>query len=225
MLKFIPVPISDHDAILGTNFNQKFANEMASFYAPFHLKNRDIQVAKETWEYAVTDSIPNATWVGAGKNVVDVKTPLADLDVKGISITNFQKKKYTTEASFLQNNKRENTGKFSKLFERSHYKELKEMFVDPLLTKNVGTNNLHLFFVIRELETKKVFYAIFKVIHSSLTDEEFIKQMTPDADTGVLIPVIDTEYGKTYVYSSKRRLEVRLNCRGLTDFLVYSHSY
>jgi hypothetical protein len=225
MIKFIPVPISDHDAILGASFNKKFANEMASYYAPFQLKNRDIQVAKETWEYAVTDSILNAIWAGAGKNVIDVSTPIADLDVKGISISDFQKKKYTTEASFLQNNKKENTGTFSKLFETSYYKELKEMFVDPILTKNVGTNNLHLFFVIREIKTRKVFYTMFKVIPNSLTDEEFIKQMTPDAKTGVLIPMIDTKYGKTYVYSSKRRLEVRLNCKGLADFLVYSHTY
>jgi hypothetical protein len=99
------------------------------------------------------------------------------------------------------------------------------MFVDPILTKNVGTNNLHLFFVIREIKTRKVFYTMFKVIPNSLTDEEFIKQMTPDAKTGVLIPMIDPKYGKTYVYSSKRRLEVRLNCKGLADFLVYSHTY
>lgn len=225
MLKFTPVPIINHDAILGKDFNKNFAKEMQAYYSPFQKKKRDIQVAKETWEYAVADSITNAKWVGAGKNVVDVKAPLADLDVKGISISHFDKMTHSTEASFLQNNKIENTGKFSKLFETQNYTGLKEMFVDPLLTKINGTNNLHLFFIVREKETKKVFYCLFKVEATNLTDEEFIKQMKPDAKTGVLIPIIDPTYGKTYVYSSKRRLEVRLNCTGLMDFLVYSHNY
>ena len=60
MLNFIPVPVTEHDAILGKKFNKKFANEMSAYYLPFQNKKREIQVAKETWEYAVSDSIPNS---------------------------------------------------------------------------------------------------------------------------------------------------------------------
>ena len=121
MILFTPVSICKHDTILGADFNTKFAAEMHSYYAPFVAKNRDIQVAKETWEYAVADSIVGANWCGAGHNVVDVNTPIADIDVKGISTNDMEKYKLTTEASFLQNNKQKNDG-FAKLFEQKKIK-------------------------------------------------------------------------------------------------------
>ncbi len=223
MIKFSPVPISEHDSILGKDFNMNFAKEMKSYYAPFVAKGRDIQVAKETWEYAVADSILGASWVGAGKNVVDVKTPIADLDVKGISI-GFISDNQTTEASFLQNNKQENDG-FGKLFENKDYLALKEMFVDPMDTKILGTNNLHLLCVIREKTEKNVYYCLLKVETSTVTDSEFLTQMTIDGKRSVSLPMIDPTYGKTYIYIAKRRLELRLNGLGLNPFLVLSHSY
>jgi hypothetical protein len=223
MIKFVPVPIKDHDLILGKDFNSKFAKEMKEYYKPFVKKNRDIQVAKETWEYAVSDSISNAEWCGAGKNVVDVKTPIADLDVKGISIgviTDSQ----TTEASFLQNNKQENDG-FGKLFENKDFLALKQMFVDPMDAKVKGTNNLHLLSIIREKSTRKVYYCLLKVESSTISDSDFLSQMTIDGKRSVSLPMIDSTYGKTYIYIAKRRLEIRLNGQGLKSFLVYSHSY
>lgn len=223
MIKFIPVPVNEHDAILGSNFNQLFAQEMQSYYSPFVAKNRDIQVAKETWEYAVADSIFNSEWCGAGKNVVDVKAPIADLDVKGISIgviTDSQ----TTEASFLQNNKQENDG-FSKLFENKDFLALKQMFVDPMDDKIKGTNNLHLLSIIREKSTRKVYYCLLKVESNTISDIDFLSQMTIDGKRSVTLPMIDPTHGKTYIYIAKRRLEIRLNGEGLTPFLVYSHSY
>jgi hypothetical protein len=63
MFTYTPIDKKDHDAILGVGFNTSFAAEMAEYYAPFVTRKRDIQVAKETWEYAVADSIPDATWV------------------------------------------------------------------------------------------------------------------------------------------------------------------
>lgn len=223
MIKFSPVPISGHDSILGKDFNTNFAKEMKSYYSPFVAKGRDIQVAKETWEYAVADSISGASWVGAGKNVVDVKAPVADLDVKGISIGSISDNQ-TTEASFLQNNKQENDG-FSKLFENKNFLALKEMFVDPLDKKILGTNNLHLICVIREKETKNVYYCLLKVETSNITDTDFLSQMTIDGKRSVSLPMIDPTYGKTYIYIAKRRLELRLNGEGLNPFLVLSHSY
>jgi hypothetical protein len=223
MIRFTPVPISDHDLILGKDFNKKFASEMKSYYAPFITKGRDIQVAKETWEYAVADSIVGASWVGAGKNVVDVKSPIADFDVKGLSIGTITDSQ-TTEASFLQNNKQENDG-FGKLFESKDFQALKEMFVDPMNKKIAGTNNLHLLGVIREKSTKNVYYCLLKVESSTLTDTEFLSQMTTEGKRSVSLPMIDPQYGKTYIYIAKRRLEIRLNGLGLSPFLVHSHTY
>jgi hypothetical protein len=223
MFKYIPVPLKDHEVILGKDFNTKFAAEMTAYYAPFIAKNRDIQIAKETWEYGVADSIPNAVWVGAGKNVVDVQVPNYALDVKGLSIARLGDS-YSTEASFLQNNKKENDN-FNKLFESQDYTALKTMFVDPLGDKVAGVHNLHLLAIVREKKTKAVYYTLLKMEKSSLTDAEFVAEMKMDAGRSVTIPMIDSAYGKTYIYIPKRRLEIRLNCDGLKDYLVYSHSY
>jgi hypothetical protein len=224
MIKFLPVSINDHDLILGKDFNSKFAKEMKEYYKPFVKKKRDIQVAKETWEYGVTDSIDGAIWAGSGHSVIDVKTVNADIDVKGLSTNDMTQYKLTTEASFLQNNKQQ-TDNFVKLFENKNYKELKEMFVDPLLIKHKDINNLHLFAIIREKDTHKVYYCLLKVDKSTLSDKDFISQMSPNGKRSVTVPMIDSTYGETYLYIPKRRLELRLNVQGLKPFLVYSHSY
>jgi hypothetical protein len=223
MLKFIPVPVEKHEAILGCDFSANFAREMADYYAPFIKKKRDIQVAKETWEYAVADSIPGASWVGAGKNIIDVDAPMADLDVKGISVDTMPG--MTTEASLLQNNKKKNDNVLT-LFANRDWTELKKMFIDTWSSKVNATENLHLIAVVREKSTKKVYYCLLEVAQDDeLTEEVFLDRFSLDADRGVEVPMIDSKFGKTYIYMPKRRLEIRLNCDGLKDYLVYSHSY
>jgi len=221
MLKYIPVPVSEHDAILGSDFSKNFEREMREYYSPFIKKNRLIQIAKETWEYAVADSIPGATWVGAGKNVVDVIAPGIDIDVKGISVGKLGKT-FTTEASFLQNHQTANDG-FVTLFKNKDFLALKKMFVDTWLEKTKNTNNLHLLAVVREKTTHAVYYCLLKVVDNPVTEQEFIDQMAVSGNRSVDVPLIDLEHGKTYIYISKRRLEIRLNCDGLKDYLVYSH--
>ena len=103
MIYYTPVPLSEHDKLLGSDFANRFAEEMKVYYAPFANKGRPIQISKETWEYAVADAIPGGEWVGAGKNVVDVITPKINIDVKGLSCGSL--KSISTEASILQNNK------------------------------------------------------------------------------------------------------------------------
>lgn len=223
MLKFVPVPISEHDSILGKDFAKNFAKEMKGYYAPFLNKKRDIQIAKETWEYAVADSIPGASWVGAGKNVVDVITPNASIDVKGISIAKMGKS-FTTEASFLQNNKTENDG-FGILFKNKDYQALKNMFVDPWLDKVNATDNLYLLAIVREKGKKDVYYCLLRIEESAILEAEFVKEMCVNGDRSVDVPLIDPNYGRTYIYISKRRLEIRLNCEGLQNYMVFSHSY
>ena len=144
-------------------------------------------------------------------------------DVKGLSCLDINARQ-TTEASFLQNNKKQNDG-FAKLFEEKDYSALKTMFVDPILGKIKNTNNLHMFCIIRDKSTNNVYYCLLKVEQSPFTDTEFLSKMTTDADRSVSVPMIDNIYGKTYIYIPKRRLEVRLNPAGMSTFLVLSHSY
>lgn len=221
MLKYIPVPVSDHDAILGQDFNQKFATIMQGFYQPYLDLGWEVDLSKTTWERVVANCIDHAVWVGAGKNVVDVQTPVADIDVKSQSVDVLGS--ITTEASFLQNNKRKNDH-FMKLFESNDFQALKEMFVDLWVDKVTGTNNLHLLAIIREKKNKNVSYCLLKLADDGLTEADFISKMQVSGERSVDVPMIDPEYGKTYIYISKRRLEIRLNTAGLKDYIVYSHT-
>ncbi len=197
---------------------------MHAYYQPFLSKNRDIQLAKETWEYAVADSIPDGDWVGAGKNVVDVSTLTAEIDVKGISVARVGRS-LTTEASFLQNNKLENDS-FATLFQEKDFRGLKNMFVDLWLDKVKDTKNLHLFAAIREKSNQQVHYCLLKVEDDpELTEDRFVEQMTLSGGRTVDVPLIDSVYGKTYLYIPKRRLEIRLNTNGLEKYIVHSHNY
>lgn len=219
MIFYEPVPKSQHEQLLGKDFNNRFASEMHAYYSPFLNKGRPVQIAKETWEYAVADSIDNAEWVGAGKNIIDVKAPNLEIDVKGLSCSTM--KNTTTEASILQNNKLENDN-FASLFENKDYNALKDMFVEPFVAKIKATNNLHVLCAVREKKTQKVHYCLLKVVHKE--NPNFVKEMFMDAKRSVSVPMIDPEYGKTYLYIPKRRLEIRLKMDKMSDFSVFSHS-
>ena len=220
MYKYIPVEIKDHEAVLGKDFSVNFATEMKSYYAPFIARNRIIQVAKETWEYGVADSIPGGIWAGAGNSVVDVRAPGIEIDVKGISIAKVGTG-VTTEASFLQNFRTENDD-FVSLFKNEDFAGLKRMWVDVWFEKVKTTANLHLLAVVREKSTHAVYYCLLKVVPTITTETEFVTEMSTQGRS-VSIPLIDPEYGKTYILLSKRRMELRLNCEGLKDYLVFSH--
>lgn len=222
MIYYSPVPISEHNQLLGENFANRLADEMKAYYAPFANKGRPIQISKETWEYAVADAIPGGDWVGAGKNVVDVTTPDINIDVKGLSCGSM--KSTSTEASILQNNKL-SSDNFASLFGKSDFGGLTELFVKPLADKVNAAGNLYVLCTIRhKLAGDKfdVYYCMYKV--ESKQNKKFINEMYMDAKRSVSVPMIDPEYGKTYLYIPKRRLEIRVNMDGMKNYLVYSHS-
>lgn len=216
---YTPVPIKEHARLLGKDFNNNFTQQMYAYYKPFLSKGRKIQLAKETWEYAVADSIPDAEWAGAGNNIVDVQTPTIQIDVKGLSCPTINSR--TTEASILQNNKSKNDH-FAKLFENKNMSGLKKMFIDPHTDKVNECKNLHIFCAVREMKTGKVYYCLFKAIKKS--NKNLINQMKLDGKRSVLVPLINKKYGRTYLYIPKRRLELRLEMQGLSEYLVHSHT-
>lgn len=220
MIFYEPVSIDEHSFILGKHFNEKFSDEMYAYYKPFIDKNRAIQLAKETWEYAVADSIPDGKWVGAGANIVDVETPNAQIDVKGLSTNSLST--ITSEASILQNNKQENDN-FASLFKNEDYTGLKEMFFDPFVEKTSKANNLYIFCSIREKKNKDVYYCLLRKVNK--TNKNFISDMQMSAKRSVSMPMIDPEIGRTYLYIPKRRLEIRLNMKGMMKYCVKSHNY
>ena len=209
MFNFIPVPLEDHEALLGKDFNSRFAIEMADYYAPFLKKNRKIQLAKETWEYAVADSIDQAQHMGSGNSMIDVRAPLLDLDVKGLSAKDLDGT--TTEASFLQVLK-SSADHYSQSWKNHDWADLKKIFVDPLVAKHHGTNNLHLFVIVRTSADQAVHYALLKVVPSTLTDAEFIEKMKLHGSRAIDLPMLDPSHGRCYIMIGKRRLELRLEC-------------
>lgn len=222
MIYYHPVPLEEHADLLGEDFANKFADEMKVYYAPFANKGRPIQISKETWEYAVADAIPGGEWVGAGKNVVDVSTPKINIDVKGLSCGSLNS--FSTEASILQNNKLESDN-FTQLFENAEFSSLKDMFVKPLQEKIKKAGKLYVLCAIRHKKGKDkfdVYYCLYKVTECEI--EDFEEQMYMDAKRSVRVPMIDSEYGKTYLYIPKRRLEIRVNMQGMEEFLQFSHS-
>jgi len=221
MYKIIPTPHSEYDGILGKNFNNNFVEIMKSFYKPFYEYNIPVDISKTVMEQVVSHSIVGGRWVGAGHNVVDVSTPMHDIDVKCVSSNNLRG--LTTEASYLQNNKEENDH-FNELFNSCDYNALKKMFVDPLDEKVKSTKNLQLLSIIRDKNKQEIYYTLLSVVNSDLTEKEFIEQMFM-VGRGVQIPMIDKRVGKTEIYKPKRRLEFRLNCDGMKNKFLYSHSY
>ena len=222
MIYYTPVPLTEHEELLGFDFCKRFADEMQVYYAPFANKGRPIQISKETWEYAVADAIPGGEWKGAGKNVIDVSTPKINIDVKGLSCGSL--KSFSTEASILQNNKLESDN-FTQLFEAAEFSSLKDMFVKPLQDKIKKAGKLYVLCAIRHKKGKDkfdVYYCLYKV--NEIQNDDFEKDMYMDAKRSVRVPMIDSGYGKTYLYIPKRRLEIRVNMEGMQDYLVYSHS-
>jgi hypothetical protein len=221
MYKIIPTPHFEYDSILGKNFNNNFVEIMKSFYKPFYEYNIPVDISKTVMEQVVSLSIEGGRWVGAGHNVVDVCTRTHDIDVKCVSSNNLRG--LTTEASYLQNNKEENDH-FNELFNSCDYNALKKMFVDPLDEKVKNTKNLQLLSIIRDKNKQEIYYTLLSVVQSDLSEKEFIEQMLM-VGRGVQIPMIDKRVGKTEIYKPKRRLEFRLNCDGMKNKFLYSHSY
>lgn len=223
MIRYEPVPLKNHDDILGKEFNTNFIEEMQRYYEPFITKGRSVQLAKETWEYAVADSIFGGHWVGAGKNIMDVTTPNANIDVKGLSSNSLTS--VSTEASILQNNKLASDN-FTSLFKQQDFNRLKEMFIDPLASKISKAGNLYLFCVVRHKKKNSmnfdVYYCLYKVAIED--NPTLVEQMSLDGNRSINIPVIDIRYGRCYLYIPKRRIELRVNMEGMKDFLVFSHS-
>lgn len=218
MIYYTPIHPSEHEKLLGKNFANNLAEEMKKYYSPFYDKGRPIQLAKETWEYAVADALPDGDWIGAGNNIVDVRTKDIMIDVKGLSCNSVTG--MTTEASILQNNKLENDN-FATLFENADYSGLMNIFVNPLVDKVLSAENLHILATVRMKNTGDVYYALLKV--EERKTENFVDKMYMDAKRSVSVPMIDSQFGKIYLYIPKRRLEIRLNIAGMQDYLVWSH--
>jgi hypothetical protein len=83
-----PMLVSEIQQLVGPNFIPNFQREVDEFMAPMrkHIaRGRPLSMGKETWEYAVADSIVGSDWAGAGNSIVDVRIGTdIGLDVKSV---------------------------------------------------------------------------------------------------------------------------------------------
>jgi hypothetical protein len=83
-----PMLVSEIQELVGPNFIPNFQREVDEFMAPMrkHIaRGRPLSMGKETWEYAVADSIVGSDWAGAGNSIVDVRIGTdIGLDVKSV---------------------------------------------------------------------------------------------------------------------------------------------
>ena len=100
----VPLTVKETKTLLGKGFATTFQTEMDLIIAPLRkyiAKGYPLALGKEQWEYVVADSIPGATWCGAGKSLIDVS--IGDnkgIDVKGVGRS--KRAKSTAEASMFQ---------------------------------------------------------------------------------------------------------------------------
>jgi hypothetical protein len=218
MKTLIPVPIADHGTLLGPDFNKNFANIMHEI---FMLQNRIgiPLITKETWEYAVAKSIPNARHCGSGNGTVDVRTPLLDIDVKGLSVAK-STQTLSSEASMIQCLSKE-TNVYAEYYKNGDMLNVKRIFVDRWFAKTNNDSNLHLFVILRNNEDHSVNYCMFKVTDTpTLTETMIVDKM---AEGHLIVPIIDEQWGRARISIGKRRLELQVSFTGLKNFLVHSH--
>jgi hypothetical protein len=86
-----PMTVAEIQQLVGPEFIKNFQKEVDEFMVPMrkHIaRGRPLSMGKETWEYAVADSIVGSEWAGAGNSIVDVRIGNdIGLDVKSVGKT------------------------------------------------------------------------------------------------------------------------------------------
>jgi len=199
-----PMTRSDAQTLLGQNFAEIFQAEMDFIVAPLRKyidKGFPLALGKEQWEYVVTEAIPNATWCGAGKSLIDVSIgENKGIDVKGVG--RGKKSKTTAEASMYQCFDQD----AKTFFKNNDPESLWKLYVDGWIDKATKFDEYYLVAIIREKETLNCSVCCFKV-----TDirPKFEKDNCRFNRCSVMINgLADPDFIKIRYYNSKSRLEI-----------------
>jgi hypothetical protein len=195
---------SDAQTLLGQNFAEIFQAEMDFIVAPLRKyidKGFPLALGKEQWEYVVTEAIPNATWCGAGKSLIDVSIgENKGIDVKGVG--RGKKSKTTAEASMYQCFDQD----AKTFFKNNDPESLWKLYVDGWIDKATKFDEYYLVAIIREKETLNCSVCCFKV-----TDirPKFEKDNCRFNRCSIMINgLADPDFIKIRYYNSKSRLEI-----------------
>jgi hypothetical protein len=201
-----PLVVNELQQLVGPEFIDKFQTEMDLYLQPYRknvARGRPLSMGKELWEYAVADSIANATWCGAGKGIADVS--LGDnikCDVKSMQII----KKTTTEASMYQPLALQ--GKSAVDFGNKDKQALWNLFVDGWFKKVSTIKEYYMLIIFRD-DALNCSLAGFKVgtekVNFVESDCIFTKKSMK------VTSVIDPKFAQVKAYSGKTRLEIRVS--------------
>jgi nitrogen regulatory protein PII-like uncharacterized protein len=206
--------------ILGDTFSQNFVRELKSYTEVFTRKNREPQLAKETWEYIIADSIPDATWCGAGNNFADIETETSLIDVKGLSTHSFER--MSNEASLLQITSSVADDVITSITEATTItdeitKKINQTFIEKMNNKlwvneaNQPHNKKYYSLCVCREQTVENSYAVALFHHTKHTNiiTSFQTSRNPE------LTLIESSHGKVSLNISKRRLELRVNISNL----------
>ena len=208
-----PMTRAESQTLLGQNFAEIFQAEMDFIVAPLRKyinKGFPLALGKEQWEYVVTEAIPNATWCGAGKSLIDVSIgENKGIDVKGVG--RGKKSKTTAEASMYQCFDQD----AKTFFKNNDPESLWKLYVDGWIDKATKFDEYYLVAIIREKETLNCSVCCFKV-----TDvrPKFEKDNCRFNRCSVMINgLADPDFIKIRYYNSKSRLEILFQQRCWND--------
>ena len=200
----VPMTVNEINKLVGKDFVTTFQKRMDNYLAGFRediKKGRPLSLGKETWEYAVADSIPGADWNGAGHSLIDVKIgDKIGIDVKGVSKQS--KSKNTTEASMFQNFNQDAKTHFTNKDAQGVW----DIHVEGWLKKLSSVNEYYMLGIIRDKESLDCSLCGFKVAN---TKSKFITENFSFNNASIKIfGLADTDFVNIRYYNSKSRLEI-----------------
>ena len=208
-----PMTATEIGTLVGASFVTTFQQEMDSILAPLRKYiaiGRPLSLGKEIWEYAVSDSIPNAVWNGAGHSMIDVKIGKnIGIDVK--SVSKQIKSQLTTEASVFQNFNQDAKTAFSQQDTQGVW----DIHVQGWLNKISTIKKYYMLNIIRDKDTLDCCLCGFKVANTKISLQESSHRYTNT--TIKFQDLVDPEFADIHYYNSKTRLEIKLRKKFWND--------
>ena len=206
-----PMTVAEIQRLVGPGFVANFQKEVDEFMVPMrkHIAlGRPLSMGKETWEYAVADSIVGAVWAGAGNSIVDVKIGTnIGLDVKSVGIGSGTK---SGEASMFQTYH----SHLDTLFSTQDSATLWSVYIDGWFEKVQSVKDYYLLAIVKDKKYNCSlcgFKRVGTVPAYSTTFGTFLTEKgKPSKGTWTVQQLADPSLLHTMVIKGKKRLEMRL---------------
>jgi len=206
-----PMSVKEIQKLVGPDFIKNFQIEIDLMLAPMrkHLAlGRPLSMGKETWEYAVADSIVGADWAGAGNSIVDVKIGTdIGLDIKSVGKGTGKK---SGEASMYQTYDGDTDASFS----RQDSELLWKTFIEGWSAKTKTVKHYYLLAIVKDKSYNCSICGFKRVRDVPAFDPSFGSFLTEKGKeskgTWTIEQLADPKLLHTIVVRNKKRLEMRL---------------